>query len=242
MQNETISPVVRVLQTYSNVHFRHINLYTYSIDTPAEDWIKTDKIFLSQYLIAHMADYLRFLTLYKFGGIYLDLDVVVRQSFDEMPINFAGAESDNLTSTSVLGFDSDDIGHKIIEMIIKENTENYLPQDWAYSGPGAVTRVLQKICRKNYVADLRPEFCWGLTVFPSNAFYPVHWTQWSKYFDASRDNLNETLNAIQDSIAVHMWNRMSAQKILSKSEPKTVYGILAEKNCPNVFEASGFYF
>lgn len=66
-----------------------------------------------------MSDYLRFLTLFKFGGIYLDLDLVVQQSFDNMPPNYAGAETSKDIAVGAVGFDADDIGHKIAEFAVK---------------------------------------------------------------------------------------------------------------------------
>lgn len=117
--NESISSIMNALLAYPNIHFRNLNLRAYSVDTPAEDWIKTDKLFLSSFLIAHTADYLRFLTLYRFGGIYFDLDVIVQKNLDEMPPNFAGAESANYTAIGAMGFEADDVGHKIVEMIVR---------------------------------------------------------------------------------------------------------------------------
>lgn len=124
--NGTVSPIIQALQSYPNIHFRTLNLHTYSENTPAEQWFKTDEIFLSNYLVAHMADYLRFLTLYKFGGIYFDLDVVIQRNLDSLPANFAGAEASNYVAIGALGFNSSDAGHEIVEMIVRfvENCPN----------------------------------------------------------------------------------------------------------------------
>lgn len=114
MPNEPIPHIVSTLLTYPNIHLRNLNLYTYSIDTPAEDWIRSDKIFLSEFLETHISDYLRFLTLYKFGGISFDLDVIVQKNLDNLPSNFAGA-----MTIGVLGFGSDEIGHELAEIAVR---------------------------------------------------------------------------------------------------------------------------
>lgn len=119
VKDEPKSPIIAALESYSNVYFRNINLYAYSDKTPAGDWIKTDKIFLSKYLVSHMSDYLRFLTLFKFGGTYLDLDLVVQKCFDALPPNYAGAETSIAIAVGAIGFDADDIGHKIVEIAVK---------------------------------------------------------------------------------------------------------------------------
>lgn len=111
------SPIIDALLHYPNIYFRNVNLVTYSIGTPGETWIKTDQIYLSIYLESHLSDYLRFITLHKYGGIYLDLDVIVLRNLNKMPPNFAGAESIAWTAVGVMGFESEEIGHKIVEMV-----------------------------------------------------------------------------------------------------------------------------
>lgn len=47
----------------------------FSIGTPLEQFMALDKLSKSSYPIEHTADILRILVLYKYGGVYLDLDV-----------------------------------------------------------------------------------------------------------------------------------------------------------------------
>lgn len=109
-------------------------------------------------------------------------------------------------------------------------------------GAEAVTRVLMKVCRRNHVADLLPNYCWGFKVYPPNAFYPISAEAWKLYFNTDPVIVYQTLDIVKSSIAVHLWNEYSALKIIDKFREKTTYGILAERNCPNVFRASGFFF
>lgn len=73
------SPIMQSLGSYQNVHFRRINFRTFSMDTPAEEFFSTDTIFRSKYLIQTFSDVLRLITLYHFGGIYFDLDVIIQK-------------------------------------------------------------------------------------------------------------------------------------------------------------------
>lgn len=68
-----------------------------------------------------MSDYLRFITLYKFGGIYFDLDFIVIKNGDKLPPNFAPEESTEIEfiNASVLGFESKDVGHRMAEMVLR---------------------------------------------------------------------------------------------------------------------------
>lgn len=114
-----IPPIVNALQSYSNIYFRNINLWTYSSNTPLANWFLSDKLFLSQYLNSHVSDFLRYVSLYKFGGTYLDLDVIVQKTFENIKSNYAGAESENFVAAGVINFQHDGIGHEIAEMCIR---------------------------------------------------------------------------------------------------------------------------
>lgn len=107
----------------------------------AEQWIKEDRIFTSNSFRTHMSDFLRLLPLYKFGGIYFDSDVIILKSVDDLPFNFASNEDPSngifvwydfeeilvnfflynpeYINNSALGFESADIGHGILEEILR---------------------------------------------------------------------------------------------------------------------------
>lgn len=113
------SPVLKALTSYPNIHFRSVNWYNYAIYTPAEEWAKQDLILTSPNYIAHLSDFIRLVTLYKYGGIHFDLDFIIKKSLDDMPVNFAGAEHNDSISNAVIGIESNNVGHKIIELILR---------------------------------------------------------------------------------------------------------------------------
>ena len=69
--------VIQQLLEYSKVHVNRIKVADYMRDTPIERWYFSGIINTSNWPNTHMSDVLRYLTLWKFGGIYLDLDVIV---------------------------------------------------------------------------------------------------------------------------------------------------------------------
>lgn len=114
-----IPTIIRALQTYPNIFMRNINLWTYAANTPLAEWFSTDELFTSQYLNSHISDFLRYVSLYKFGGTYLDLDVVVQKTFENLTANYAGAESANFVAAGVINFQHDGIGHEIADMCVR---------------------------------------------------------------------------------------------------------------------------
>lgn len=71
------SEVINRLNSYTNIHLRYINFIKYTHKTPLQDFVVSNLIFTSHWPVSHSSDLLRFLTLWKFGGTYLDLDVVL---------------------------------------------------------------------------------------------------------------------------------------------------------------------
>lgn len=68
-----------------------------------------------QWPVEQHSDLLRILTLWKFGGVYMDLDVI---SLKPMPyIDFIGAEyPGDLLASSVIGIQNKNIAEKAIQM------------------------------------------------------------------------------------------------------------------------------
>lgn len=107
-----------VLQ-YQNVQMNYINITEYAKGTPVEEWIKKEELSRSKYKITHTSEVLRFLTLWKYGGTYLDLDVVVLKQLDSIPSNYAGEKSANLVGSSLINLAQQGIGHLIADNCMK---------------------------------------------------------------------------------------------------------------------------
>lgn len=58
-------------------------------------------------------------SLYKWGGTYLDLDVIVKTSFDQIEPNYAGAESESFVAAGLINFDHTNVGHEIAEYCLR---------------------------------------------------------------------------------------------------------------------------
>lgn len=123
-RNSTPSDVLDALLTYPNVHLYHLNMLQYARDTPLEDWIFTGALWNSKYLITHTSDVLRYLTLWKYQGTYLDLDVVMMRSLDTIEPNFAGAESDVYVNSAVMNFEGK-IGQNVADLCMQDLLKNF---------------------------------------------------------------------------------------------------------------------
>lgn len=111
---QDIPLLIKALLSYPNVYFRNIDLMSYSRGTPAENLFSSHTIFTSQYLTHHLSDLLRLVTLFKFGGTYLDLDFIVQKSLEKLPPNFVAAESTTLLANAIMNFQHIGVGHSIV--------------------------------------------------------------------------------------------------------------------------------
>lgn len=119
VEHESVSPIIKALQQYSNIHFNFINISSYAQDTPLESFIKIGKLDRSKYFNSHLSDVLRYLSLWKFGGTYLDLDVIVLKPLDSIPANYAGSESENFVAAGIINLEEAGFGHQVADMCLR---------------------------------------------------------------------------------------------------------------------------
>uniref|UniRef100_B3P6E5 GG11427 n=2 Tax=Drosophila erecta TaxID=7220 RepID=B3P6E5_DROER len=234
-------PLIKALHKYKNIRLRHLNLWRYAAGTPIAKWLSTGKLFKSKFLFPHVSDLLRYVTLYKYGGLYLDLDVVVQQNLVKMPPNFTGAESNTSVACGVMKMSAGGVGHKIATMCLRDLEANYNGDKWGTNGPGVITRVVKKQCKTENVRAMinNPKRCNGFRVYDPSAFYAIPWLQWKDFFQPNK--LNVTLRRVSKSPVVHVWNKLSKGWKLN-TKASCAYTKLAKTHCPRSFAAAGGFF
>ncbi|XP_062126013.1 lactosylceramide 4-alpha-galactosyltransferase-like [Drosophila sulfurigaster albostrigata] len=234
-------PLIEALQSYKNVHLRQLNIWRYAKGTPAEEWVNKGDLFDSSYLKEHVSDYLRILSLYRFGGIYLDIDVVVLRTMENIPLNYVGAEEPGALCNAVFSLDSTGIGHEIAELCLNDFQENFNGQGYISNGPSLVMRMTKQVCNSTSIEEIVAEQrnCNGFRVFNTTAFYPIPWPAWRRFVEPQY--LNETLEQTKDSYLIHLWNKVSKELKFKKGDD-TAYGKYAQEHCPKVNAAADEYF
>ncbi|XP_014225099.1 lactosylceramide 4-alpha-galactosyltransferase-like isoform X2 [Trichogramma pretiosum] len=216
---------------FDSASVRRILVEEYMKYTPIEKWFASGILQSSRWPNSHMSDILRYLTLWKFGGIYLDLDVVVTTSLVNLT-NFAGAEDWMDVAAGVISFSENGLGRRIANGCLRDLMRNFRGDLWGNNGPGVITRTLQKFCSVKYAKDMTSKRCNGFKVFPPSVFYPIFYKDWRRYFQT--EDFNATMKLINSARAIHLWNKLSfAEKVYHNS--KVPYAIIAEKYCPHTF-------
>lgn len=77
LSNLEITPQIKSILSYRNVQINYLNIEELSKKSPIENFIKSKKLSKSKFRLLHTSDVLRLLVLWKYGGTYLDMDMLV---------------------------------------------------------------------------------------------------------------------------------------------------------------------
>jgi lactosylceramide 4-alpha-galactosyltransferase len=222
--------------SYPNVRIWKLVISDYIKGTPLETWDFMAKVRSSKWPVVHASDILRIITLWKYGGTYLDMDFVIQKSLVELGTNYAGSESERDMANGVLNFDMDTAGRTATDLMLTDVRRNFNGEKWTQNGPKVILRVLQSLCRTEHVTKTTREKCLGIAVLPPSVFFSIYYTSWKLFFNESRSD--EVLMIVNGSYGVHVWNKLSSQEKIFVGS-KQAYGLLAEKYCPRVYWNSG---
>ncbi|KAI3818749.1 hypothetical protein L1987_12566 [Smallanthus sonchifolius] len=209
----------QILKPFTDKGFRVTSIspdFTFLFkNTTAESWfsrlirgqIRTGDIALGQ----NISNLLRLCLLYKYGGVYIDSDVIVLRSFTKLK-NSIGAQSMGPNSktwsrlnNAVMVFDK---MHPLLYKFIEEFSLSVNGNKWGHNGPYMVSRVVSRL-------QGRPGY--KFTVLPPVAFYPVNWDRIRVLFRGAKNEnesesrwLNGVLEQIRNqSYTLHLWNKQS---------------------------------
>lgn len=107
------------LKSFANIRLARLHLEKYAERTPLEEMVKNKPFEASQWWVEHTSDVLRCLTLYKWGGVYLDTDILVAKSLAPLGHNWAVKEDKNLVNAAAIAISTDHFGRKLADAFIK---------------------------------------------------------------------------------------------------------------------------
>lgn len=128
----------------------------------------------TQGLWAHVSDYVRLRALSVHGGVYLDTDVELRRSLDNLRSNkcFVGFQSEepspDWVNNAVLGAEP---GHPFLDECLKLTLAHFEVTRRFPRSPAVTTQVLRMYGLQSYgEQELN-----GVAVYPTSYFYPHPW-------------------------------------------------------------------
>ncbi|RYR15939.1 hypothetical protein HN51_066492 [Arachis hypogaea] len=183
-------------------------------NTPAQSWLEGIKngnrdpgsIPISQ----NLSNLMRLAMLYKYGGVYLDTDLIFVKDMSQLK-NAIGAQFVDLETKQWLRLNSAimifDMKHPILLDLLEEFASSFDGNKWGHNGPYLVTRVVGRV--------VEDKLGYNLTVLPPSAFYPVDWNKIKDYYKKPTTDSGTTWvdNRFVELIyggktyALHLWNK-----------------------------------
>lgn len=166
---------------------------------------------------AFVSDYIRLWAIYNYGGIYLDTDMYVLKSFDDLlnNISFFGYEEPNqiYISAGIIGCEKN---NKFIGSII----DSY--KTMTFSIQDIQNIKIPSVITKNYKDYVYKE---QITIYPFDFFYPFPYSK--------KEEIDSFLKyKTTNTYAIHLWNA-SWKSIFQKIIEKTKKNIKAFINMNN---------
>lgn len=130
---------------------------------------------------AFVSDYVRVYALYNYGGIYLDTDVEVFKSFDDLLENDSiwGFEEKNYIATSTIGAKK---GNKIIgEFLQLYYNRKFIKEDGSYDDFTNVAMVTEMLEKKGLKMNGEYQEIEGATFYPQTYFSPYDYINCRKF-------------------------------------------------------------
>lgn len=225
-----------VLQLHRNIQILRVDLDILFRDSPLEQFHKSGVLNTSRYIEAHTADILRMFVLWKYGGKYIDLDIVTVRNLTEK--NYIIAEANFQRSFISNAFIAFEKNFYMAEYYIFERfTYDFDGLDWYANGPRLWTKTMAIYAGVENIREMNAENIKPFVMLDYFDLYPIEWFELYLYFN---ENLSEeALSRIakrKNLIGMHIGNNISSdKKVLIGS--KQAYSLIAKKWCPCTYSS-----
>eukprot|EP00079_Xenopus_tropicalis_P010339 XP_002935118.1 PREDICTED: alpha-1,4-N-acetylglucosaminyltransferase-like [Xenopus tropicalis] len=217
---------IRTLSSYDNIYLFPLRLEEVFYDTPLLSWYRKVKPEHESYWTDVTSDASRLALIWKYGGIYMDNDII---SVRPVPLkNFVAAESNDVYSNSIFGC----VPHHMFSWRSMEDfVQNYNGSILGHQGPALFARILKKVfCVLRgfkYTEDVR---CGNMTLTNPDRFYPIPESSWKKYYEVV-----DQFRPFSSSYAVHLFENSNQGKYNMVPGSKTLVDRLYEQYCPYTY-------
>jgi lactosylceramide 4-alpha-galactosyltransferase len=166
------------------------------------------------YRYAHESDLVRIVVLSKFGGIYVDTDLVLVRALDagalenpslgveyyEDPMVGSKTYGSLRLNNAFMGFPQP--GHPFLQWVMTQVQSSYNPDEWAAIGPDLITEGYKRLPHAEQDS---------FNLMPPRALYPLHWARAHILLRPDRTELDKDWPpAVRgESFGIHLYNSNS---------------------------------
>ncbi|XP_063366830.1 lactosylceramide 4-alpha-galactosyltransferase-like [Cydia amplana] len=216
-ESDCKSGVIAELATIPNVHFYRMNLKTYALHTPLENVSLLSLIWLGKWDNIKTRELIKALTLYKFSGTVMDLDVMVVGNLDKLGDAWASSDGDSFGSAII------SVARGLSGMYYSRHyfrtLKQHIAKDLGMSMESPLKESLQLLCNTTDITEMTREQCNGFQVYRSEFFsLKTHSTN----FTNATDYLG------------YLWNEPYSNHTATMSK-HSLYAKLAKEYCPRIY-------
>ncbi|XP_023243450.1 lactosylceramide 4-alpha-galactosyltransferase-like [Centruroides sculpturatus] len=216
-------------KSFPNIAFLQTNVEDVFTDTPLEEWYEEGLWKNSSNSLLHLSDSSRLALIWKFGGIYLDLDIVMLKSMLGLR-NFLIKQSEEDLCNGIFGFDNN---HPFIVNCMYNLGKQCKKSNNSFGcgGPPMFTAIFKTMCGDS--KKIKEEESCNIKILPVNSAFPVPYKEWRDYFNkSSKVKVNLKMKY---SYLIHTWNFLSSKEKL-RIGSGSAYEQAIRSNCPLVYE------
>ena len=240
------------LDKYPNIISKKLNIDEFMNGTIIEKWYYDNKklIYAGPFAIAHLADMLRLVALWRYGGYYSDLDTITAKSIENL-LDYPGfgkiySDNDNdVLSNAIIILPKQ---HPFLVRVLTDLMTSYQPNSWAHNGPNLIERTLKSYCKieklsdnllfnkyilESTVSNFGGNSSCGVYIYPNNFFFVVSWQTQVNTNLAFKKNQTLSIENFIDVYAIHFYGSGSKSIVIERN---SIYEYFAKFNCPLSYE------
>ncbi|XP_075973922.1 alpha-1,4-N-acetylglucosaminyltransferase-like [Anticarsia gemmatalis] len=236
--NKVLHSPLTLLLTIPNVEAMRIHLENFAEGTPLYFKFKQGPVSRETWNM-DIADVLKFLTIYKYGGVYISLDVIITQSFRDLIDNWVVKESPASMSSDIFSFSENNNGRLLAEIALNNLVSDLgLPERmdlWSLGGFDIMNKLMLLWCKTENILNLVTRLCKDLLVLEPEQFYPITFYSRNELFIPG---LHKKRNE-QNIFGYHTWGEKTRNMMILN---ESLYAHLAQTYCPRIYALYGHRF
>ncbi|NXX95810.1 A4GCT acetylglucosaminyltransferase, partial [Centropus bengalensis] len=232
LSNETVLDVnssyaaFSLLSSMKNVFIFPLQMETVFQETPLLQWYNQVIPEQEKNWIHISSDASRLALIWKYGGIYMDTDVISIRPIPEE--TFLAAQKSKFSSNGIFGFPA---RHKFIWDCMENFVLKYNGNIWGNQGPFLMTRMLKTICNLTDFQGMEDHSCQNISFLNPKRFYPIPYPAWGRYYAVWDKSPN-----FNHSYALHLWNFMNRNRKAVVAGSNTLAENLYKAYCPTTYQ------
>ncbi|CAG0923426.1 unnamed protein product [Notodromas monacha] len=226
--------ITLLLNKHENIIVRKIDVGRFLSTSPLKQMDIENTLKKSKYVTEHASDLMRFALLHEYGGIFLDLDMIVLKKLPEVANGVATANNGTFLNPAFIAFEKD---HPVLLDCMNHISKRFSVSRFNGNGPVKITEAMRRWCN---VTTLQPGMnCSNVLLYPVDNFTHLRWGIAENAFDESPSVSDQLVETLESRAYVFHYYNDRTRVIDANITGNSAVARLARKHCPLVAGFSG---